>query len=91
MGVEDIAADPARCREHGVVFGHVPVAVRAIRIVVGVRENRGMLEMRTGRGFLVKRPTKPRVSTALANLRPGQSLVLERCRQLLNVEHLATF
>jgi hypothetical protein len=40
-----------------------------------------MFEMRTGHGFSVRRPTKPRVSTALANLRPGQSLVLERVEE----------
>jgi hypothetical protein len=40
-----------------------------------------MFVMRTGRGFMVRRPTKPRVSTALANLRPGQSLVLERVEE----------
>lgn len=49
--------------------------------VGGLRKDHGMFVMRTGIGYTVNRPTKPRVSAAISNLQPGQSLVLERTEE----------
>lgn len=49
--------------------------------VGGLRDDPAMLLIRTGSGVLRRRPSKPYVSAAVANLEPDHSIVLERVEE----------
>jgi hypothetical protein len=91
VAVFDFDADAAFAQPCGCLFGHCDAAFPDYGAVSGVEEDRGMLVLRTGTGLLVRRPSKPRVSVAVANMQPGGSVILDRVEEKPGDSRLSWF